>query len=160
MRVGSRRVPWKWFVVGAAVVLSPLFLPSPAAPDDGRVEFYSCVLTGGQENPPNGSLAQGRVEITVRGSRMHVRVEWEGLSGPVTGAHLHGAAVVGDDAPVVFDIVPGRLAPGSPSPLEAEFDIDHAQRGQLSAGQYRADLHTATHPGGEIRGQVVPGRGD
>lgn len=157
---GSRRVPWVWASPAAAALLALLFLPAPAAPDEGRAEFYSAVLTGGQEDPPNGSLAQGRVGIRVRGGRMHVRVEWEGLSGPVTGAHLHGSSLVGDVAPIVFDLVPGRLAPGSSSPLEADFDIDHAQRGLLAAGLFRADLHTATYPAGEVRGQVVPGSAD
>jgi hypothetical protein len=141
-------------------VLVPLFLPCSAATDEGPVAYYTCILTGAQGDPPSGSLARGRVEISVRGGRMRVRMEWEGLSGPVTGAHLHGTAIVGDDAPVVFDLVPGRLAPGSPSPIEAEFEIDHALAGQLDAGRFRADLHSAAWPGGEIRGQVIRGAAD
>ena len=142
----------------ALTVALPLLLVAGSAPaerGDVRVETFAFTLTGAQETPPNGSLATGRGEIAIRDDRIRIRLDWENLSGPVTGAHLHGPALVGSNAPIAFDLVPGKLPEGAASPLEAEFEIDRAQRGQFLAGLFYANLHTAIYPGGEIRGQVV-----
>jgi len=138
----------------AALVLLPA-IPGSAGREGGPEESLIVTLTGAQAVPPNGSLATGSGEITIRGDRMSVALRWTRASGPVTGAHLHGPALAGDDCPVVFSLVPGKLPEGSASPLEAEFDVGHVERDQLLAGRFTADLHTATYPGGEIRGQVV-----
>ncbi len=145
-----------------ALAVSTLAVTAAARAGRGRLQGdrFRFTLTGAQEVPPNGSLATGRGEITLTEERMRVKLEWRDLSGPVTGAHLHGPATVGKNAPVVFDLVPGRLPAGSPSPIEVEFETDHAQRNMLRAGLCYASIHTALYPGGEIRGRVLPEPGD
>ena len=43
------------------------------------------------------------------------------------------------------------------SPFEGSATLTDAQAAELMAGQWYVNVHTAAHPGGEIRGQVVKG---
>jgi hypothetical protein len=147
----------------ALAIALPFLLVTGSAPaerNEPLVDTFAFTLTGAQEHPPNESLATGQGEITIRDGRIRITLRWENLSGSVTGAHLHGPVIVGSDAPEVWSLIPGKAPEGAASPVEAEFRIDHAQRGQLLAGLFYANLHTAIYPGGEIRGQVVRRAGD
>jgi|SRR5215469_4484177 len=77
-------------------------------------------------------------------------VEYSGLSGPVTAAHLHGPADAGKDAGVVVPFT-GSLA----SPIKGSATLTDAQISQLEAGKWYVNLHTAANKGGEIRGQLA-----
>ena len=76
-------------------------------------------------------------------------MEYSGLTGPVTAAHLHGPADPGANAPV---LVPFQAAP---SPIKGTATLTDAQVADLMAGKMYANIHTAANPGGEIRGQMV-----
>ena len=76
-------------------------------------------------------------------------VEYSGLTGPATAAHLHGPAPVGSNA--------GVLVPFSPplaSPIHGEVTLTDDQVADMMNGTTYANLHTAANPGGELRGQV------
>jgi len=118
-------------------------------------ETFEAVLSGAQEVPPVDTAASGQAEVEFRPAAGLVRwrVTHSGLSGPVTGAHIHGPAGPGQDAPVLIPF--GQ--PGA-NPLTGEARITPEQLGQLASGQWYVNLHTARHPGGEIRGQLRPRR--
>ena len=73
-------------------------------------------LSGPAEVPPNASTARGAAAITVdTASRILTwRVEYSGLSGPVSAAHFHGPASQTANAGILVNIVvpvpPGPLA--------------------------------------------------
>jgi len=77
-------------------------------------------------------------------------VEYSGLSGPATAAHIHGPADPGKDAGVVVPFT-GSLA----SPIKGSGTLTDAQIGQLESGKWYINIHTAANKGGEIRGQLV-----
>ena len=77
-------------------------------------------------------------------------VEYSGLSGPATAAHIHGPADPGKDAGVVVPFT-GSLA----SPIKGSATLTDAQIGQLESGKWYVNIHTAANKGGEIRGQLV-----
>jgi hypothetical protein len=77
-------------------------------------------------------------------------VEYSGLSGPATGAHIHGPADPGKDAGVVVPFS-GNLA----SPIKGSATLTDAQIGQLEGGKWYINIHTAANKGGEIRGQLL-----
>ena len=85
-----------------------------------------------------------------------------GFTGRVVACEFNEAAVATGRAAGheyihgdVRDVPFGSL--GS-DPIRGEARITPEQLGQLNSGQWYVNLHTARHPGGEIRGQLRPRR--
>jgi len=118
-------------------------------------ELYEANLDGGQEVPAVATSASGqaRVEVDAKGL-MRWTVDYRGLSGPVTAAHVHGPAGPGQNAGV---LIPLEVPAGGAS-FSGQARISPEQSTQLSSGQWYVNLHTARHPSGEIRGQLRPRR--
>jgi CHRD domain len=79
-------------------------------------------------------------------------VEYSGLSGPATAAHIHGPADPGANAAIAVPFS-GNLA----SPIKGSATLNDAQIQQLEAGKWYVNIHTEASKGGEIRGQLVRG---
>jgi len=77
-------------------------------------------------------------------------VNYSGLSGPATAAHIHGPADPGANAGIVVPFT-GNLA----SPIKGSATLTDAQIAQLEAGKWYINIHTEANKGGEIRGQLV-----
>lgn len=120
-----------------------------------KPETFEARLTGAQEVPAVATSGSGQAEVEFLPSvgMVRWRVSHAGLSGPVTGAHIHGPAGPGQNAPIVIP-----FADLSGHPIRGEARITPEQLGQLNSGQWYVNLHTARHPGGEIRGQLRPRR--
>jgi hypothetical protein len=108
-------------------------------------------LDGASEVPANTSAGKGTAAITFDTATklLSWKVTYSGLSGPATAAHFHGPAEPGKNAPVV---VPFK---DPSSGVEGSATLTDAQAADLEAGKYYVNVHTAAHPGGEIRGQVT-----
>jgi hypothetical protein len=128
---------------------------SPSAQGAQAMQVYEASLAGTQEVPPVSTTATGSAEVRYNPgtSMLSWSVTHSGLSGAVTGAHIHGPAGPGQNAGVV---VPFTNV--SASPITGEARITAEQAGQLSSGQWYVNLHTAANPNGEIRGQLRPRR--
>jgi hypothetical protein len=74
------------------------------------------------------------------------------LSGPVTMAHFHGPAPVGQNAKVQVPVDKSALA----SPMKGQAKLTEQQVNDLMTGQWYFNIHTEENPTGEIRGQVIP----
>lgn len=119
--------------------------------------YFTGVLNGGQETPPNASAGTGfgRVTLNEAQSQINVTVFYGNptpLGTNVTIGHIHRGAP-GVAGPIVFDLMP---TPGatSGSVVNATFAITPAQVADLKAGLYYFNIHTTGFPGGEIRGQI------
>ena len=112
----------------------------------------SATLSAGSEVPPIDSKASGEadVKIDVKDYKLSWTIKYADLSGIVTGAHFHGPAIAGVNADVVVPIS-GDLT----SPIKGEATLTAEQTAELLEGKWYVNLHTAAHPDGEIRGQVV-----
>ena len=112
---------------------------------------FSATLTGSAEVPPNNSPATGTLDATLDKDTRELswKATYIGLTGPATMAHFHGPAMPGANAGVV---VPFKNAV---SPLEGKATLTPEQVNDLLAGKWYANIHTAQHPGGEIRGQMM-----
>jgi len=88
--------------------------------------------------------------LDIKTNEYSYKATWTGLTGAATMAHIHGPAEVGKNAGVV---VPFPGAAGNTS-AEGKGKLTQAQYGDLAAGLYYVNVHSAQYPGGEIRGQV------
>ena len=115
----------------------------------------SATLTSGAEVPSNGSSATGTLTGTYNPSTYKVSytVTWTGLTGAPTGMHFHGPAAVTENAAVLVAI-PGYTATTAGS-YTGMADFTAGQGTNLTEGKVYVNIHSATYPGGEIRGQIT-----
>lgn len=117
-----------------------------------KIDIYEASLSGGQEVPPNSSGARGMAEVQLNTNTnvLTWKVTYNGLSGPATGGHIHGPAAPNANAGVVVPFS-GNL---NAMPVQGSATITPTQFGDLAAGLWYVNIHTAQFPGGEIRGQL------
>ena len=120
--------------------------------DRSNMVALKTVLRGANEVPAVTGNGSGSVDAAFdkKSNLLRWKVSYMGLSGPATGAHFHGPAAVGANAPVAL----GWTAPIQ-SPMEGSATLTAAQAADLRAGRWYAKIHTAANPGGEIRGQMT-----
>jgi len=119
-------------------------------------ETFKVALSGAQQVPAVETPGKGTADLTYDpATRMLTwSISYEGLSAPATMAHFHGPAAEGKNGPVTIWL----SKKGSPvaSPIKGEATLTPEQAAQFTAGEWYINVHTQTHPGGEIRGQVMP----
>ena len=137
--------------VGAAGALALAVAGCGQLRPSQRVDIYEATLTGGEEVPAVATAARGMAEVHLDTLRNLVtwKVTFSGLSGPPTGAHIHGPAAPGQNAPVV---VPFTGPLGMDIRGQAALTPQHVA--DLAAGRWYVNIHSAAHPAGEIRGQL------
>ena len=112
----------------------------------------TATLAGSSEVPPNTSAASGSLTASLdkQSNVLTWTVNYSGLSGPAKAGHFHGPAMAGQNAGVALG-----FKGGVDSPINGSATLTTAQVSDLLAGKWYVNLHTAAHPGGEIRGQVA-----
>jgi hypothetical protein len=137
--------------VFAAVTLASLLNVSSAFAESTE---FKATLAGASEVPPVTSQASGEVTLSLEPESRIVSwvAKFGDLSGPAAAAHFHGPAAAGANAPPIITVPSGVLL----SPNIGVATLSPAQVDDLEAGKIYFNVHTAAHPGGEIRGQLVP----
>jgi len=125
------------------------------APRASAATTYTASLSGTQESPPNASPATGFATVVLSTDETMITVDltFSGLTAPATAAHIHGPAAPGTNAPVLLTFI-GFPATTSGTYMQS-FAITPTQVVQLKGGLLYVNIHNATFPGGEIRGQLV-----
>jgi hypothetical protein len=162
-------------VTAAFLLAAPLAHAVPVA--------YTTVLSGANENPANASPATGSAIVTIDtdAHELTVKIEFSGLIGTSTLAHIHcctappGNVIPATQTPS-FEGFPTGMTSGN---YEETFDLtlassfnaafittnggtvagaEAALAAGLANGQAYVNVHTDVFPGGEIRGflQAVP----
>ena len=128
------------FAVAGCGTMSP---PSPM--------MFKATLSGASEVPPVAIAAKGTfsAKYLKESGLLLWDMSYDGLSGPAAAAHIHGPAVEGQNAGVLF----GFNNPVS-SPMSGQLTLTPAQFTDLTAGKLYVNVHTAANKGGEIRGQL------
>lgn len=136
---------------GALAIGVALALGGCAMRPSMSTDIYEATLSGGQEVPPNGSPGTGTAEVQLDRHThiIHWKVAYNGLTGPAKGAHIHGPADPGQNAPVLIP-----FAGVDHSPIEGQAPLTQAQEAELAGGKLYVNIHTPAFPGGEIRGQL------
>lgn len=119
---------------------------------DAHLAAFSTQMTGMNEVPPVPTMAGGHVDAVLdkNSNLFRWKLSYSGLSGPATAGHFHGPAAIGANAGVALS-----LGGGLHSPMEGRATLTAAQAADLLAGKWYVNIHTAAHPGGEIRGQMI-----
>ena len=120
---------------------------------------FKVPLTGAQCVPAVDTSGSGAADLTYDPATRVVtwNITYSGLSSPSTMAHFHGPAKAGQNAPPVIWLSTQGSPPANPMTGSATLTPEQAQ--QFSAGEWYINLHTQSHPAGEIRGQVTPPKG-
>ncbi|HYM35369.1 MAG TPA: CHRD domain-containing protein, partial [Steroidobacteraceae bacterium] len=157
---GNMRMFFK--IVGASLFLLAL----QAAPANASIINYTATLSGGGENPPNGSPATGFALVTLNDvtDLLTVNETFSGLTAPASAAHIHCCAGPGTNAGVVLNFVGQGFPVGSTSgSFTHTFNLTTDLIGislsafltNLDLGTAYANIHDANFPAGEIRGQLT-----
>jgi CHRD domain len=137
---------------------------TPAVANDNSTAPTSNVMTQTtlpmkpeQEVPPNNSSASGTADVTYNKDTkmLTYTLNWSGLTGKATMAHIHGTAPRGTNAGVKHDLTNVLKKETSGSFTDSvKIDASDIKEDSLLSGFYYFNIHTPAHPGGEIRGQI------
>jgi CHRD domain len=120
---------------------------------NGGGRALASVLVGETESPAGDPVATGTATIRLRAGQGQVcfRIEVENLSEPAAAAHIHRGA-----AGVVGGIVVGLRAPGANGESSGCVTAARALVPQIlrSPSGFYVNVHTASFPGGAVRGQL------
>jgi hypothetical protein len=108
-------------------------------------------LSGANEVPPVTTPATGSAVVTIRPDHtVSVKVTATGMNA--TASHIHQGAA-GANGPVIVPFTKTAdntfVAPDGAKLTDAQYDA-------YKAGNLYVNVHSAAHPGGEIRGQLKP----
>lgn len=115
--------------------------------------FFANVLSGANETTPNASTAKGTVIVRYDPftNMLELTGDYQGLSGAISGSHLHGPAAPGADAGVLYTV---NNTGGTSGTLSLSTTITEAQEADLYSGLLYVNVHSTAFPGGEIRTQL------
>ncbi len=135
----------RWAAVAAAAVLLAAGLGVASA------ATVHVRLAGGHETPPVKTAARGSgvIEVSADGA-VSGKIETRGIKG--TMAHIHEGAP-GTDGPPIIALASG---PHGTWVVPAGSKLSANQYKEFLAGNLYVNVHSAAHPGGEIRGQLKP----
>lgn len=143
-------------VLTAGFLLALLAVPALAAD-----EVFSGVLRGSNEVPAVTTNGAGAAYVFINEAETEVKyaVSYTGLSGPIIAGHIHvGATGVNGPIMLPLDIGPSTMFG---TLTQADFQASSAAPNWGAAltairqGKAYVNLHTAAHPGGEVRAQLA-----
>jgi Cu/Zn superoxide dismutase len=147
-------------MLAASVVVIAAARTSPDVPRPPDVK-YAARMTGPSEVPANTEKGWGTATFTLDGTNIHYNISAKDLTGPATGAHIHiGGPTVAGGVAYGFKVAAeesGTIANGTidlTKPVSATISGDSLLM-LFNNGNAYVNVHTAAHPGGEIRGQVT-----
>jgi uncharacterized repeat protein (TIGR01451 family) len=112
--------------------------------------IYVASLDGAQEVPPTNSTATGAATLMLSPDETTalVALHFSGLSSAQTAAHIHGPALPGSNAPILFPLPEGQVT-------DFEISLTPEQVQDLRDGKLYVNVHSSNFPNGEIRGQFA-----
>lgn len=114
---------------------------------------FSAVLDGAQEVPANVSANTGTGLFILNPftNALSYTINITGLTGALSGAHIH-TGNVGSNGGIIVNLS------GGPTVFSGSATLTAGQVTTLKASGLYVNIHSATFPSGEVRGQITPGR--
>jgi trimeric autotransporter adhesin len=121
---------------------------SGGAGEAGSPATFVASLSGAQEVPPVVTAAMGSATFTLSADRTQLTFSVTHTVVGGTASHIHLAAA-GENGAVIYPFTPfGATMTGTLAITTADAD-------NLEQGKLYVNVHSATNPGGEIRGQIL-----
>ena len=125
--------------------------------------IFTATLLPGNEVPPNNTVAKGFIVVDLHTDliTLDVTETFSGLTVNASAAHIHCCGPVGVNEPVVlpFTGFPTTTSGNYAHTFNLNTDLSGITAATLVAalqnGSAYANIHNATFPGGEIRGQLA-----
>ena len=128
-----------------------------SAANNDSVTKKGITLTGSNEVPAISPSGSGTLDVSYdkTGKTLTYSAKWSGMTDSVTMMHFHGPAEKGTNAGVLYPIT--DFTPGTSGTATGTVKLDGVKlkEAELLGGKWYYNIHTKTHPGGEIRGQVT-----
>jgi len=152
----SQSILRRVFVAFGGLALAGTLTLAQAAPVSFEVP-----LAGAQEVPAVQPSGSGSANLTYDpGTRVVTwNITFSGMTSQATMSHFHGPAPAGKNANVkIWLSQKGSMELTSPFKGQVTLSPDEAK--MFEAGEMYVNVHTTNNPNGEIRGQVVPPKGN
>jgi hypothetical protein len=125
--------------------------------------FFNATLLPGNEVPPHATPATGFIAVDLHSDMITLDVNetFSALTTAASAAHIHCCAPVGVNAPVALPFVgfPSLVSGTYTHTFNLNTDLSGITAAAfitgLQTGNTYANIHNATFPGGEIRGQLT-----
>jgi hypothetical protein len=130
--------------------------PKFAGPKYEAVAKKTITLTGAEEVPAVSPSGSGTLDVSYdkNTKTLTYSATWTGMTDSVTMMHFHGPAARGANAGVVYPIPEFTRGTAGTAKGTVKLDEVKTKEADLLGGKWYYNVHTKTHPGGEIRGQV------
>jgi len=159
------------------LVITALLICTGSFSASARDRHFRATLNTFEETPAIVGTGTGHLRLTLHDDgTMDFELTFSGLTGPASAAHIHigQRAVAGavtiffcggggrPDCPGDSGTITGTITAADVLPVPAQGiaagDLDAVLRG-IRKGVTYANMHTAAHGGGEIRGQITTSGG-
>lgn len=155
-----------WRTLFLAVLVITLLAALPSTASANKKLYKARLSTDAELHEVVGSSARGNFNLAATPTGYQFFLNVNGLSGPVTAAHIHGPATESEAAGVLTtlcggpapaattcEVVDGRLSiSGELAGLQGISGAEFAAL--LDSGMTYVNVHTAQNPAGETRGQL------
>ncbi len=151
---GGNEEEWKMKLRLSCALMGVLAM-SLASGARADIHIYNFGMDGLQEVPPVATPGFGNCTVTLDDVSRAVNVSctFSDLLTPANNAHIHGPADYGVNAGVILQLAFTNATSGTVTG-NGILSVAHAQA--LLDGLTYINVHSSLHPGGEIRGQIVP----
>lgn len=112
---------------------------------------FDATIDGAQAGTGSPATGTGLFSLNHNRTELTYVIEFSGLLGTETNAHIHSDAEGGG---IVHPLAPGTPKVGV---WNTAGGLTAVRVADLLAGSHYVNIHSTTNPGGEIRGQIIPG---
>lgn len=124
---------------------------------DDNIVKSGLPVSGAQQVPVVSTTGSAMMDVAYSPSTqvLNYNLRWSDLSSDITAMHIHGPADPGQNAGVLVPIT-NYLSTQRNGQLSGKVTLDNVtmKQADLIAGKWYINIHTASHPNGEIRGQI------
>ena len=115
---------------------------------------FGAALSGANEVSPANSPGTGSAVLTYVNDVLTYNVNFANLLSPAIAAHIHGPGSVSQNVPVLIPFIAPAVASGT---ISGSTPVTSLELLEIVQGLTYVNIHTTNYPGGEIRGQILPG---